>query len=146
MVCVFSVPCSLESRVVCLDTVSCPSSVVNPAQQQTVSLSGDARCFPHSPTLLLHNASGDQLAKLKAATIQPPRDAYNVQLNVSVTQNGNYTLEIDGQNKESVEQIQRKHMNVIVMNCLSKFINIFTRSVYFVSNICEHVSGNCSYS
>ena len=124
MVCVFSVPCSLESRVVCLDTVSCPSSVVNPAQQQTVSLSGVARCFPHSPTLLLRNASGDQLAKLKGATIQAPRDAYNVQLNVNVRQNGNYTFEIDGQNKERVEQIQCKHMNVIVMNCLSKFINI----------------------
>ena len=112
----FSVPCSLESRVVCLDTVSCPSSVVNPLQQQTVGLSGDARCFPHSPTLLLRNASGDQLAKLKAATIHPPRDAYNVQVIVNVTQNGNYTFEIDGQNKGRVEQIQRKHMNMIVMN------------------------------
>ncbi len=124
MVCVFTVPCSLESRAVCLDTVSCPSSVVNPAQHQTVGVSGVARCFPHSPTLLLRNASGDQLAALKPATIQPPPHAYNVQFNVTVTQNGNYTFEIDGQNKERVQQIQCKHMNVIVMNCWSKFVNI----------------------
>ena len=90
MVCVFSVPCLLESKALCLDTVSCPSSVVNPAQQQTVGLSGVARCFSHSPTLLLRNLSGHQLAELKAGTIQPPRDAYNVQVNVNVTQNGNY--------------------------------------------------------
>ncbi len=123
----FAVSCSLTSAAVCLSDISCSSSSVgNPFPQQTVGLSGEARCFPHLPTLLAKNSSGNQLAISSDVITQPPQDAYTVQLNVNVTQSGNYSFEIDGQNVTEVEEIRCKHMTGIVVNCWSKLSNFCT--------------------